>query len=291
MFKRVEIFQEKKSSKLYDLYSVNSAEINEEIKMKLHSFKSSHKFFEHYTKKNINQLLFSLSKFNSNLSELFDENQNISGSSTDKYISNLSKIYLSLSLIHQIHEILTNILELTKNCYSKLICENKYQVIHAKPINEYINELIDTYSNKNYILLTPKFSNSSTNINEKILPLNNQFNEENVNFSNYSKHKNRSHTFCNNKELNLISLLSKTPEIIMENKNKIKKIDDTLINNHEERDFKYEGHFSHLTLKEMKFIIDEEEIEIEKENNPKKKNSALTTRIEILTDRKKKNEQ
>ena len=283
MFKRLEIFKEKKSSKLYDLYSVTSAEVNEEIKMKLHSFKSSHKFFEHYTKKNINQLLFSLSKFNSNLSELFDENKNISGSLTDKYISNLSKIYLSLSLIHRIHEILTNILELTKNCYSKLISENKYQIINIKPINEYINELIDTYSNKNYILFTPKFSNSSSQINEKTLSFNNNFNEEDINFSNFFKIKNRSHSVFNN--INLINTG-------VENENEVKKIDDALTNPEEteEVNFKYEGNFSHLTLKEMKFII-EEQNEIEEGNDIRKVNSCLNTRIGFLPDKNVKKNQ
>ena len=283
MFKIIEIFHEKKANELFDLYSVSSAEINKEIKKKLAKFQSSHKFFEHYTNKNINQLLFSLSKFNSNLSELFYENQNISDTQIDKYLSNLSKIYLALNLIHKIHEILTNILELTKNCYSKLICENKYQVIHAKPINEYINELIDTYSNKNYILFTPKFSNSSSQINEKTLSFNNNFNEEDINFSNFFKIKNRSHSVFNN--TNLINTG-------VENENEVKKIDDTLTNPEEteEVNFKYEGNFSHLTLKEMKFII-EEQNEIEEESDIRKVNSCLNTRIGFLPDKKPKKNQ
>ena len=279
MFKLIEIINEKKSNELFDLYSVNSCEINDEIKKKLLSFQSSDKFFEYYTKKNINQLLFPLSEFNSNLSELFDENQNIYESKTDKYISTLSKIYLSLNLIHKIHEVLTDILELTKNCYSKLISENKYQRNNTKSINEYINELIDAYSSKNYILYTPKFSNTKSQINEKLLSLNNHLNEKSKNYCNFFKTKNKSQTFFNNKKLDLINTICKTSEVENGNNNQIKKIDGTLIVN--------EGQFSYLTLKEMKFIIEKHD-KSKKEKDLRKMNTSLKKRVEILPDKRVK---
>ena len=279
MFKLIEILAEKNSNELFDLYSVASEEINTEIKKKLLCFQSSHKFFEHYTKKNINQLLSSLSEFSSNIYELFDINQNISDTKTDKYISTLSKIYLALNLIHKINEISANILDLTKNCYSKLIFENKNQIINSKSINDYINELIDIYSNKNYILPTPKFLNNSPHISGKTSPFNNNFNEENINFSTYFETKKKSQIFSNSKEFGLASTLNENPEIETENKNQI--------TNPEEVKFKYGENFSRLSLKEMQFVIEEQNC-VDEENDIRKSNSTLNARVGMLYDSKAK---
>ena len=278
MFEDIEIFDKKKSHELFNLYSVTSDEINNEIKNKLLSFQSSPRFFEHYTKKNINQLLSSLSEFNANLSELFEENQNIFDQQTDKYISNLSKIYIALNLIHKVHEILAKILELTKNYYSNLISENKIKIINANSINEYINELIVIYSNKNINLFTPKFSNGSSPDNEKTTSLNYFSNKENVNFTSFFKNKNKSQF---NKELDLFSKSTKSSEVENQNQNQIK-----IINDPEEVDFKYEGHFSLLSLKEMKFV-EPEETSIDKKNTLRKIHS-LNPRSKILSSKKNK---
>lgn len=162
--KKIEVTGDFKSDKIYSLYKTSSTEINLEILSLFQKYESSLDFFSYYTKNDIKNLLNSVDQLDENLTSVFNENSNNFSSYINKYISQISKIILTLNLIQKTQEILNNVLlksklylkEISNNSKIENMNQNKLLSLMDNLQYDFSNDIPFTYS---------RFSVDSTNVN------------------------------------------------------------------------------------------------------------------------------
>ena len=164
--KYIEFLGDLKSDKIYYLYKTSSSEINLEILSQLQKYESSLDFFSHYTKNDIKILLNCLNQLDKNYTSIFNDNSNNFSSNTEKYISQISKIILSLSLILKTQETLNKLLIKSKKYLNEISKNCKIENIYHDKLLSLINNL--EYSFFNDISSYNNFSMNSTKVNSSL---------------------------------------------------------------------------------------------------------------------------
>ena len=144
------------SSRICQLFSSISPEINTEIQSKIFQFKTTNNFFNYYTKKDVSSYLNDLNNLKINLSSICDNYYPSNASHTEKKISIISKISIFSKLIIIIQHIINDQLISIKKYLSDIFYSNEF-------INEHsiYNNLINIVKNITNIKNNP-------NSNQKI---------------------------------------------------------------------------------------------------------------------------
>ena len=159
--KDIELIGNFKSDKIYYLYKTSSSEINLEILSHFQKYESSLDFFSYYTKNNIKNLTKSVKHLYKNLISILNDDSHNFSSNRDKYISQISKIILTLNFILKTKEILNKLLIKSKRCLNGI--SNNFKI--GNIYNDKLLSLIDNlkYKLSNDISLFNKnFSRVST---------------------------------------------------------------------------------------------------------------------------------
>ena len=162
--KDIELIGNFKSDKIYYLYKTSSSEINLEILSQLQKYESSLDFFSYYTKNDIKNLTYSVNQLDKALTSIFNDNSNNFSLSTDKYISQISKIILVLNLIQKNQEIIYNLLLKSKQHLNKISNFSNIENINQDKLLCLIDNLQYNYFND----ISPSnsnFSRTSTKVN------------------------------------------------------------------------------------------------------------------------------
>ena len=145
--KHIELLGDLKPDKIYYIYKTSSSETNLEILSQIQKYESSLYFFSYYTKNNIKNILNCLKQLNKNLSSIFDDNSNNFSSNTEKYISQISMIILTLNLFLKTQEILNKILLKAKKYLNEISKNCKIENINRNELLALINNLQYSFSN------------------------------------------------------------------------------------------------------------------------------------------------
>ena len=128
---------------IYNLFKTHSSKANKEISKKINTFKKNIDFFEHYANKDIKNL------FNIFELKLPENNDNYFllsfKSDTERYMSCVSQIILSIKIFLKIQDILTKIVTNAKSYLSKLKCESKLKNYNQNYLFLYLESLLKTY--------------------------------------------------------------------------------------------------------------------------------------------------
>ena len=188
-----------KSSKIPQIFSLISPEINTEIQTKLTQFKTTNDFFNYYTKKNIDSYLNDLNNLNINLSNIYDNYYPSNASYKEKKISIISKIFIFLKIFINIQHILNDQLISIKKYLFDIF--HNYEFFTEQ--NEYKNllNLIKNTTNIQNNTNSKRRSRKSTRDNS---PINDNSNKD-ISYN----------SFCHNFDLN-----SSTQNIIYDSINK-----------------------------------------------------------------------
>ena len=146
IIKSIELLGEFKSNEIYYFYKTSSSEANLEILSHLKKYQSSIDFFYYYTDTDIKSLNNVINELDRNLMNIFNEESNKFSTNTDKYISKISKIILTLNLIQKNQEILNSIISKTKNYFNEIFSNFKYDTIYQEKILFLINNLQYNFS-------------------------------------------------------------------------------------------------------------------------------------------------
>ena len=208
---------------IYNLFKTRSLKINKEISEKIDSFKYNIDFFEFYSKRDIKNLL---NIFELKLSENNDEIFSSFKSDTERYISCISQIILSIKLFLKIYDILKKVITNAKNYLLKLNYGNELENCNQDYLFLYLDSLIKI-SEKNLKLNN---SNASTLLSSKISSF-----EDTPIYSNLPKYSTKQQIECfsiDEKKSTIYDNLS-TP--------KFGSISDEFIKNQEKKDSNLEN--------------------------------------------------
>ena len=255
IIKNIGLLEEFKSDKIYYLYKTSSSEINLQILSHLQKYESSSDFFNCYTKTDVKRLTNSVNKLDKDLTSVLNNDSNNFSSNIDKYISEISKVILTLNLIHQIQEILNNLLLKSKQ-HLNGVSNN------CKITNLYQGKLLSLINNLEYNL----DSGSDTSLPNFSLPENKISSCPDLNFFNFKKQieineNYNQEQFLLNKQLSLINegCLSdiETPafcEISKKYSNKDFIQKNTKISNNKSSNNKEYDNDLNLSFRDMKFL-------------------------------------
>ena len=173
--KDIELIGNFNSDKVYYLYKTSDSDINLEILSQLQKYESSLDFFSYYTKNDIKNIVNSVNQLDKNLNSIFNDNSNNFSSNTDKYISQISIIILTLNFILKIQEISNNLLiktkqylnEISSNCNIENIYRDKFLSLIDNLQYNFFNDA--SPSNNNYSRVSTKVNTlSSQSLSNKI---------------------------------------------------------------------------------------------------------------------------
>ena len=240
------------SDKIYYLYKTSSSEINLKILSQLQKYESSLDFFSYYTKNDIKDLINSLNQLDKNLTSIFNDNSNRFSSSTDKYISQISKVILTLNFILKIKETLNNLLLKSKQFINEISCNCKIENIYHDRLLFLIDNLqfnffsdISSPNNNSSIASTQANSCSSLSLFNKTSSKKQiEINDEEI-----------QEYFFNEKKLSIVNeeILSdvQTPAFIDKISNKDNANTSNASNNNDQDDNDF-----NLSFRDMNFILD-----------------------------------
>ena len=187
--KSLELKGPMKSSKISQIFSFISPEINTKIESRLSQFKTANDFYNYYTNKDINSYLNELNKLNINLSNIYDNYYPSNFSHTDKKISIIAKMLLLSKLIINIQDIINEqLISVKKYLYNIFYSNNEFAV--EQNIYQNLNNLLQNITN------IQNNSNSKQKINQQKISKDNSLNNE-TSIKNIYRN-----SFCNNIDIN-----------------------------------------------------------------------------------------
>ena len=145
--KSIELLGEFKFNEIYYFYKTSSSETNLEILSHLKKYQSSMDFFSYYTSIDTRNCTKFLEDLERNLINIFNKESNKYTSDTEKYISKISKIILTLNLIQKNQRILNSIISKTKHYFSEIFTNYEHDIIYQEKLLFLINSLQYNYSN------------------------------------------------------------------------------------------------------------------------------------------------
>ena len=180
-FHKHEFFFNDEMSKNIEFFLLDSisSEKNELIKSRINDFKTKSEFFNYYSNTNIISLFESFDKLDTMISKINNHNNDFK-SKVDKYISELSNIFLLFSLISKNQQIVMKVITESQSHLSHFYVEYNISKDSQKKFDEYFCKLMNLQSvtnNKNFSPL-----NVNTN-NHNILIVNQKTEENNINFN------------------------------------------------------------------------------------------------------------
>ena len=265
-FETIDMFKVKYSSNIFRYFKTTSPKFNVDVRSTLNKFKKLNDLLKNLAKIETKFIFSNLEELKRNISDIYYNDEfNLSYhdySSSEKFVTDLSKIYFSINLISKIKEILNNILTSTKNYFTSFSLINKYKFKNQVYISNYLDNLLFFVSNKE--ITTPKFSVlSSSSLENDSTYCSNK--DESNSFSSYFKYE------SNQKNLP-VKIYDKTSEE-KENPNKKLKRDSQkavyLFPDEDEEN--PERKFSKLSFAKMGFI----ENETSKKPSPVKRMKSL----------------
>ena len=145
--KSIELLGEFKFNEIYYFYKTSSSETNLEILSQLKKYQSSMDFFSYYTNIDTRDCTKFFEELEQNLINIFDKESNKYSTNTEKYISKISKIILTLNLIQKNQRILNSIISKTKHYFSEIFTNYEHDIIYQEKLLFLINSLQYNYSN------------------------------------------------------------------------------------------------------------------------------------------------
>ena len=142
--KSLNLSDELKINELYNLFKTDSSDFNLQLLSNLQKFQKTNEFLCWYSKQNGEnafELFNNLNVITSKISE--ETEQKIANSPIDKYISDISKIILLISLIHKNNELLNHLLKTTKKILKNFFIRNNSKSVLKEKINNCINDLMN----------------------------------------------------------------------------------------------------------------------------------------------------
>ena len=270
--KDIELSGDFQSDKIYYLYKTSSSEINLKILSQLQKYESSLDFFSYYTKNDIKNLINSVNQLNKNLTSIFNDNSNSFSTDTNNYISQISKIILTLNFILKIQETLNNLLQKSKQYLNEISCNYKIENIY----HDKLSSLIDSLQYNFFSDISSPNNNSSTastkvNSSTDLYLVNKKPSKKQIEINDDEIQEN----FFNQKSISIVNeeILSdvQTPSFIDKTSNKdniytASNVSDESVSN---------NNFFNLSFRDMNFIPDSDSKT--DDNSPMRKKSINKT--------------
>ena len=270
--KDIELSGDFQSDKIYYLYKTSSSEINLKILSQLQKYESSLDFFSYYTKNDIKNLINSVNQLNKNLTSIFNDNSNSFSTDTNNYISQISKIILTLNFILKIQETLNNLLQKSKQYLNAISCNYKIENIY----HDKLSSLIDSLQYNFFSDISSPNNNSSTastkvNSSTDLYLVNKKPSKKQIEKNDDEIQEN----FFNQKSISIVNeeILSdiQTPSFIDNTSNKdniytVSNVSDESVSN---------NNFFNLSFRDMNFIPDSDSKT--DDNSPMRKKSISKT--------------
>ena len=159
-----ELIGKLKIDEIYYFYKTSSPETNLEILSCLKKYQSYIDFFSYYTDTDIKCLLNLLNELDRNLMFIFNQKLNKFSTNTENYISEISKIILTLNLIQKNQEMLNSIISKIKLYFKEKLINFKFDNVHQEKLLSLINNLENNFPN-DLVLSNKEISRISTKDN------------------------------------------------------------------------------------------------------------------------------